>query len=181
MRLKTSSKPVIFMDRDGVINVDRADYVKNWDEFTFMPHILDLFSLLHKNDFRVIVITNQSMIGRGIASLDTLQYMHKRMQEEIEKYGGKIEKIYFCPHHPDDNCQCRKPKPGMLLQASEQLGIALGNSIFIGDSLRDIEAGARAGCKTCLLLNDRVNLKTAPIHPDFCIDSIMQVEKIILY
>ena len=167
------------MDRDGVININKPGYIKNWDEFEFMPSVLDLFKIFRERKFRVAIITNQSMLARGFSTIENLNYIHKRMLEEVEKAGGHIEQIYYCPHHPKDNCMCRKPKPGMLLEAKKDMNISLENSYFIGDSFKDIEAGASVGCKTILLLNDRINIKETTVKPDFYINNIIEAKNII--
>jgi histidinol-phosphate phosphatase family protein len=129
----------VFLDRDGVINVDRRDYVKSWAEFKFLPQVFEALRLLKKNNLRVVVVTNQSAVRRGLMSVSTLREIHEKMLRAIEKRGGRIEAIYFCPHRPDENCKCRKPKPGMVLNAARELGIDLAHSYLIGDSEKDIE------------------------------------------
>jgi D-sedoheptulose 7-phosphate isomerase len=150
-------KKVIFLDRDGVINENREDYVKSWQEFVFLPNAKEAFKLLTENNFKIIIVTNQSVVGRGIITEKQLQEIHKKMLEELESEGVKIEKIYYCPHTPWDNCTCRKPKPGMLLKASEELRIDLKDVWFIGDDKADLGAGNAARCKT-LLVTEKENL-----------------------
>ncbi|MDI6856133.1 MAG: D-glycero-beta-D-manno-heptose 1,7-bisphosphate 7-phosphatase [Candidatus Thermoplasmatota archaeon] len=144
----------IFLDRDGVINRNRADYVKNWQEFVFLPNAKEAIKLLTDKNFKIIIVTNQSAVGREIITEEQLQEIHRKMVKELEKAGGKIEKIYYCPHAPWDNCKCRKPKPGMLLKASQELGIDLKKAFFIGDDKKDLEAGKAVGCKT-LIVNEK--------------------------
>jgi histidinol-phosphate phosphatase family protein len=129
----------VFLDRDGVINVDRRDYVKSWSEFKFLPEVFEALRLLKKNNLRVVVITNQSAVHRGLMSIDTLGVIHQKMLKAIEEKGGHIEAIYVCPHTPQENCECRKPKPGMALNAARELGVELTQSYLIGDSAKDIE------------------------------------------
>lgn len=139
---------VMFLDRDGVINVNRDDYVKSWSEFEFLPGAKDAIKMLNEKNYWVIIVTNQSPIGRGIFDHNTLEEIHTKMLQELSDAGAHIDAIYYCPHSPDDECGCRKPKPGLLIRAAEELNIDLANSWLIGDSEGDIEAGKAAGCKT---------------------------------
>ena len=148
-------KRAVFLDRDGVINLNRPDYVKSWDEFIFYPFAKLALSKLAKSDFLIIIVSNQSSIGRGIVKKETVDEINQKMKEEIEKEGGRIDAIYYCPHKPDEGCPCRKPNPGLLLKASEEWDIDLMKSYMIGDALSDIEAGKRAGCFSILVLTGR--------------------------
>jgi histidinol-phosphate phosphatase family protein len=138
----------LFLDRDGVINENREDYVKTWDEFKFLPGAKEAIRLINNSDWMLIIITNQSPIGRGIFPPERLDKIHQNMLSELSKAGCYIDAIYFCPHKPDDYCDCRKPKPGLILRAASDFNIDLENSWMIGDSDSDIEAGREAGCKT---------------------------------
>ena len=138
----------IFLDRDGVINVNRDDYVKDWSEFEFLPGAIDALKKINSSRYMLILITNQSPIGRGIFTTETLDQIHYNMLHELGKVGARIDAIYYCPHKPNDGCSCRKPKPGLILKAASDFGIDLKNSWMIGDSESDIKAGASAGCKT---------------------------------
>jgi D-glycero-D-manno-heptose 1,7-bisphosphate phosphatase len=129
----------VFLDRDGVINVDRRDYVKSWSEFEFLPRVFEALRLLKENDIRAIIITNQSAVNRGLMTLDTLLEIHKKMLEAIRKHGGEIQAIYYCPHTPAENCECRKPKSGMVRNAVKDLKIDLSVSYLVGDSEKDIQ------------------------------------------
>ncbi len=133
---------VVFLDRDGVINQLAPDngYVTSWEDFRFLPGALDAIARLTRSGFRIVVVTNQSCIGRGLATHEDIRLIHRIMEERIEEVGGRIEAVYYCPHKPDDGCSCRKPKPGLFLAAQEDLGIDLVQSIVIGDSLSDLQA-----------------------------------------
>ena len=146
---------VVFLDRDGVINKNRANYVKSWDEFEFLPNAKKGIKLLNDSDFKIIIITNQSVVGRGIIKEKTLNEIHEKMLKELNKCRCRIEKIYCCPHAPWDNCDCRKPKPGMLLKAADDFDLDLKECHFIGDSKTDEEAGKIVGCKTYLVSEHR--------------------------
>lgn len=140
----------LFLDRDGVINKRRvADYVKRTEEFEFLPDIFEVLPLIHAAGYLAIVITNQRGIGRELMSESDLETIHRMMQEQLqERTGHTFDAIYYCPHDHTDACSCRKPLPGMILQAAEELGIDTAGSWMIGDSESDIEAGIAAGCRT---------------------------------
>ena len=148
-------QPAIFLDRDGVLNTNRTDYVKSWEEFEWLPNSLEALRLLRKLGRPTVVVTNQSAIGRGIIDRKEVDHIHKLMRERAERVGGRIDKVIYCPHHPDDNCSCRKPRPGMILQASSQLGLNLHRSYLIGDSLTDVLAAQAAGCLPILVQTGR--------------------------
>jgi histidinol-phosphate phosphatase family protein len=144
----------IFLDRDGVINRNPPNkgYVRKWAEFTFIPNARKAIRELTESGYRIIVITNQAGIGRGLYSEQSLTDIHSRMVAEISKTGGTIDAVYYCPHHPDAGCECRKPKPGMLIRAAREHNIELSNAYLIGDVPTDIEAGQRVGTTTLLVL-----------------------------
>ena len=142
----------VFLDRDGVINENRADYVKSWKEFVFLPNVCEPLRQLAQNGLLTIVVTNQSAINRGLVSPETVETIHRRMCEVVAGNGGRIDMVLVCPHRPDENCHCRKPKPGLLLQAAEHFDLDLSRSYLIGDALCDIAAGLAAGCRSILVL-----------------------------
>jgi histidinol-phosphate phosphatase family protein len=141
----------IFLDRDGVINEDRDDYVKSWEEVHFIKGARQAIKMIHQAGIPIIVITNQAAIGRGIISEADLSDIHTRMQGAIKKGGGSISHFYYCPHHPDDQCHCRKPRCGLLKRAARDLNLNLADCFFVGDTLKDVHAGRRAGCRTVLV------------------------------
>ncbi|HRV94863.1 MAG TPA: D-glycero-beta-D-manno-heptose 1,7-bisphosphate 7-phosphatase [Anaerolineae bacterium] len=145
----------IFLDRDGVICENRPDYVKSWREFEFLPGAKQSLAALRYLGLPIIVVTNQSAIGRGIVSTNDVETIHHRMTAEIQAYGGHITHVYCCPHHPEEGCDCRKPQPGMLLQAAQDLGIDLSCSYMVGDAATDLLAGQQAGCHSILVLTGR--------------------------
>lgn len=136
----------LFLDRDGVMNrriVD--DYVRNWEEWEWLPGVLETLASLRKVFGRIIVVTNQRGIARGLYSEQDLALIHKRMQADIKAAGGKVDAVYHCPHDREEPCDCRKPKPGMLLMAAaDHPEIDLAKSVMVGDSLSDMEAAAAA-------------------------------------
>lgn len=142
----------IFLDRDGVINENRSDYVKSWSEFRFLPGVHEAIALLTRAGHRIIVCTNQAGIARGNMTVEAVNDIHLRMRSELARHGGHIEHVYYCPHGKDEQCRCRKPYPGLLLRARDELGVDLHDAIFIGDSITDIRAGHAAGVCAVLVL-----------------------------
>jgi D-glycero-D-manno-heptose 1,7-bisphosphate phosphatase len=143
---------VVFLDRDGVINRDSVDYIKNWSEFEFLPGSLDAIALLTRHQFTPMVITNQSAVHRGMISTQDLETIHTRMKAAVEARGGKISDIFFCPHLPEEACNCRKPRPGLLLRAQQLYRIDLSGACMIGDSASDIQCARNAGCSLAVLV-----------------------------
>lgn len=154
----------IFIDRDGTINKYKG-FLTNIEDFELIPGVAEAIKELNKMGFLTIVVTNQPVVARGEVSFDELEEIHNKMETLLGEQGAYIDSIYFCPHHPDKgflgeredlkiDCLCRKPKPGMLISASEKFNIDLSKSWMIGDDERDIEAGKSAGCKTVLIGND---------------------------
>ena len=149
----------IFLDRDGVINQERKDYVKKLDEFRILDKTSDAINIIKNNGFLVIIITNQSAINRKLLSVETLNKIHEKLQSYLEKYDTSFDGVYFCPHIPSENCECRKPKPGLIVQAVTDFQIDLSQSYMIGDSETDIQAARNAGCKGILLKKDQTLLE----------------------
>lgn len=147
----------IFLDRDGVINRNRADYVKDWQEFEFLPHALDGIRVLAALGVPIIVITNQSIIGRGLVTTAVVDSIHQRMQQAVAQAGGRIDAVYYCPHRPDAGCSCRKPQPGLLLQASRDMSLDLTHSYLIGDAESDIQTAIGVGCMPIFVKSGRGN------------------------
>jgi D-glycero-D-manno-heptose 1,7-bisphosphate phosphatase len=146
---------IVFIDRDGVICENHDDYVKSWPEFSFLPNSLEALAKLTQAGYRIIVVTNQSAVGRGLLDLETLHDIHSRMIAIVEQHGGRIERVMVCPHRPEDKCRCRKPQPGMLLTAAQELGLDLTSAFMIGDACTDVQAGQAAGCRSFLVLTGR--------------------------
>lgn len=142
---------LIILDRDGVINFDSEAYIKNPEEWLPIPGSLEAIAKLVNAGFTISIATNQSGIGRGYYTHDTLNAIHEKMHRLVNAAGGKIDSVFYCPHTPDDACQCRKPKPGLLQQIAAHYNIDLTNVPFVGDSYRDLEAGITAGCQPVLV------------------------------
>lgn len=154
------SRIAIFLDRDGVVNQERKDYVKNITEFKIFEFVPNAINLLKKNNFLIILVTNQSVINRGIITIDVLNEIHNHLQDYLSRHDTKIDAIYFCPHKPDENCDCRKPKPGLILRATKEFDIDLTQSWFIGDSQSDIDAAKTVGCNS-FRIDEKQNLMSA--------------------
>ena len=142
----------VFVDRDGVINENRADYVRSWEEFVFLPNVFEPLRQLAQNGLLTIVVTNQSAINRALVSRETVETIHCQMREVVSRNGGRVDAVLTCPHRPDENCTCRKPQPGLLHQAAKRFDLDLTRSYVVGDALCDIAAGLAAGCCPILVL-----------------------------
>jgi len=152
-------RPAVFLDRDGTINVEK-NYLYRIEDFEFIPGAQEAIRRLKDAGYLVIVVTNQSGVARGYFTLKDVHQLHEHMQAELAKYGTAIDAFYVCPHHPSEgggeykfDCACRKPAPGMLLQAASDFGIDLHRSFMVGDKVADIEAGQSVGCHTVLVMS----------------------------
>ena len=142
---------LVILDRDGVINEDSDRFIKSPEEWIPIPGSLEAIARLCRAEYRVVIATNQSGIARGLFSLDTLNRIHARMLEHIQRKGGEIDAVMVCPHGPDDQCRCRKPLPGMLTDLAQRLGVSLHRVPVVGDSIRDLEAACSADASPVLL------------------------------
>ncbi|MEO5697863.1 MAG: D-glycero-beta-D-manno-heptose 1,7-bisphosphate 7-phosphatase [Burkholderiaceae bacterium] len=142
---------LIVLDRDGTINEDRDDFVKSAEEWVPIPGALEAIARLNQAGWHTVVATNQSGIGRGTYDMASLNEMHVKMNQMLAKLGGRIDAVFFCPHSPDDACLCRKPLPGLMEQIGERFGATMTDVPVVGDSLRDLLAGAALGCQTHLV------------------------------
>lgn len=142
------------MDRDGVINRKAPDgeYVTRWKDFHFLPGVAEAIAQLNQAGFSVIVVTNQRCVAKGLITQTELEKIHKRMSDHLASAGARVDAIYYCPHETGALCNCRKPEPGMLLEAARSRNLDLASSWMIGDSDIDIQAGKKAGCKTAQLV-----------------------------
>jgi D-glycero-D-manno-heptose 1,7-bisphosphate phosphatase len=168
----------VFIDRDGVICENRDDHVKSWSEFNFIPGSVEALAALSRARMPLYIVTNQAIIGRGMVSRRNLDVIHEKMIDVFHGSGVKIESVLVCPHHPDDKCPCRKPEPGLLTDVAFRNKISLQRSFMIGDSLTDVEAGARAGCTTILVRTGRggaaiPGIDGAEFRPDFVADDLV--------
>ncbi len=169
----------VFLDRDGTINKE-VGYLTSITEFEFLPKVIKALKLLSKTDYKIIILTNQSGIARGYFDEKTLKEIHKKMCDDLKTEGIRVDKIYYCPHHPDENCKCRKPKTGMIKKAEEDFNLNLKNSYLIGDSTRDIKTGINAGCKTILVKTGYAGKDGKyKVKPDYEVSNLFEAIKII--
>ena len=144
--------PAVFLDRDGVLIENLSDYVRDWSQVTILPETITALSSFHHAGFKIVIVTNQSAIGRGIMTYETAQDINNRLVKVIEKNGGRIDGVYVCPHKPEDQCNCRKPQPGLLFQAARELSLDLSSSWMIGDAWSDLLAGQAAGLREVIMV-----------------------------
>lgn len=161
-----SAMNYIILDRDGVINFDSDQYIKSPDEWHPIPGSLEAIARLNRHGYRVLVATNQSGVARGLYDIGILDQIHEKLMQELAAVGGYIDEIFFCPHHPEDNCTCRKPKPGLIHQIKAKYDVNLLGTYFIGDSYADMEAARSAGCKPLLVLTGN-GRRTLEKYPEF--------------
>lgn len=148
-------RPAVFLDRDGVLNENCADYVRTWEQVAFLPGVFEAMRRLAASPYAVVVVTNQSAVGRGLLHVDTLHAINRGIVDAIHAEGGRVDAVYACPHAPADACLCRKPLPGMLVQAAADLNLDLRHSWLIGDAVSDMEAAAAVGSHPLLVLTGR--------------------------
>jgi D-glycero-D-manno-heptose 1,7-bisphosphate phosphatase len=178
--------PAIFIDRDGVIIENRPDYVRDWSQVSIFQEAIHALSNPKLASYKTIIITNQSAVGRGIISYETAKEINDRLVDLIHNQGSRVDGVYLCPHGPDDGCNCRKPRPGLLLQAAKELSLALNRSWMIGDAWSDIQAGQAAGVRGKIIVKtgrglDQLSLPKPGGVADFLIcDNLLQAIDIIL-
>ena len=146
---------LVILDRDGVINFDSAQFIKSPAEWKPIPGSLEAIARLSQAGYKVVVATNQSGVGRGLFDMDTLNAIHEKMHKAVTQAGGRIDAIFYCPHAADSSCDCRKPKPGMFQRIADTLNAKLAGVPAVGDSLRDLQAGAAMGCQPLLVLTGK--------------------------
>jgi len=171
----------VFIDRDDTINRD-VPYCSHPEDFELLPTVCEGVRLLNEHGFKVVVITNQSGIARGYFTEETLRKIHQKMCEELAKCRATIDAIYFCPHHPDEHCECRKPKPTLALQAAEEMNINIRQSFVVGDGIQDVQMGKHLGCKSVLVprkpLKDALDSQDA--MPDYIATNLYEAAMWIL-
>lgn len=177
-------KKAIFLDRDGTINRDSKNYIKSTEEFVIFPNTAKGLKILQDIGYELIVITNQSGISRGFFSIEDLDNIHNKLIAELEQTGISLLDIYYCPHLPEENCECRKPKLKNVQKAIDDYDLDINNSWFIGDSEKDIITGQNASCKTMLVLSGvrgitEKTINSWSIKPDFISKDLLEAAKII--
>lgn len=178
--------PLVILDRDGVINVDSDSYIKSPAEWVAIPGSLEAIARLNHAGILVTVATNQSGLARGLFDINELNQIHAKFQAALARVGGHVDGIFFCPHGPDDGCDCRKPRPGMLLEIGRRFRVPLEQVPFIGDSPRDAEAALAAGAIPILLRTDKrqqalvktAELQGLPVYDDLsaAVDALLGAE-----
>jgi len=141
----------VLLDRDGVINFDSDAYIKSVDEWQPIPGSIEAIAALSRAGFEIVVVTNQSGLSRGLFGLDELEAMHAKLRALVEADGGTIDGIYYCPHLPEDDCNCRKPRTGLLDAVEQDYGCPVADSVLVGDSMKDVELARRKGCRPVLV------------------------------
>ncbi|MGH8780941.1 D-glycero-beta-D-manno-heptose 1,7-bisphosphate 7-phosphatase [Paraburkholderia sp.] len=153
--MPTSTRKIVVLDRDGVINADSDAFIKSPDEWVALPGSLEAIARLNQAGYRVAVATNQSGIGRGLFDMAALNAMHMKMHKMAAAVGGRIDAVFFCPHTAQDHCECRKPKPGMLKMIAERFELDPAHTPCVGDALRDLQAAAAMGFEPHLVLTGK--------------------------
>ena len=146
---------LVILDRDGTINVDSAEFIKSADEWMPLPGALEAVARLNHAGWHVVLVSNQSGLGRGLFEVADLNDIHAKMHKMLAAVGGRIDAVFYCPHAPDEGCHCRKPEIGLFEQISERYGFSLKNVPAVGDSMRDVVAGATSGCEPHLVLTGK--------------------------
>lgn len=157
-------QPAIFLDRDGVIVENRSDYVKSINEVQFLSGVLEAMAQAARLDCLFVVVTNQSVVGRGLLTGPDLAAINAHIHQLIVAAGGRVDGWYVCPHLPEAGCDCRKPKPGLLLSAAADLHLDLRASVMIGDAVSDVQAGQAAGARAILVRTGRGHGQTAELQ-----------------
>ena len=179
---------LVILDRDGVINQDSANFIKNPNEWIPIPGSLEAVALLNQSGFRVAVATNQSGVSRGLFDMVTLNSIHDKMHREVAQMGGRIDAIFYCPHAAEDHCHCRKPDTGMIEEIGKRFSVDLNKVPAVGDALRDLQAFSKAGCQPILVLTGKGQAtlvasgstdKALPANTWICADLNEAVQRII--
>ena len=159
---------LVILDRDGTINVDSDEFIKSPDEWTPLPGALEAIARLNHAGWHVAVATNQSGLGRGLFDVAALNAIHAKMHKAVSAFGGRIDAVFYCPHSPDEGCQCRKPMPGLFEQIGERFGVDMKNTPVVGDTPRDLVAGVAVGCVPHLVLTGKAEgLRGQPLPTDY--------------
>lgn len=159
---------LVILDRDGTINEGRSDFVSSPEEWVPLPGALEAIARLNHAGFHVVIVSNQPGLGRGLFDVSTLNAMHAKMHKALAAVGGRVDVIFYCPHGPEEQCNCRMPAPGLFEQISDRYGMSLAGVPVVGDRLRDLQAGAALGCEPHLVLTGAYSSGVAdPLPPDF--------------
>jgi len=175
--VNSKKNKAVFLDRDNTIAKD-VPYCSRPEDFELLPGVSEAISTLNKYGYKVVIITNQSGIARGYFTEETLELIHRKMIDELNKQGARIDRIYYCPHHPDENCDCRKPKPKLIQVAAEDLNIDISQSYMIGDKQIDMKLAENAGCKAGIFISGSITNKENNVKSfSEAVDRILHIEK----
>ena len=173
----------VFLDRDGTLNID-SGYVHQIKDWVWIPGAIEALSLLKQAGYLVVIVTNQAGVARGLYRRSDVDFLHDWVQADLRSHGVEVDAFYYCPHHPDfgsyRNCVCRKPKPGMLISASQDLRIDLSQSWMVGDKISDIEAGDVAGLRTLLIKSDMCEIGYHVPHPRQQVTDVLEAARFII-
>lgn len=169
---------LVLIDRDGTINVEKH-YLSSPDQLELFPQSAEAIKLLRNAGFKVVIVTNQSGIGRGYFNLDKLSEIHNRLENLLKENNTEIDAIYFCPHLPEDNCKCRKPLPGMAIQAAKDFNANLSESFVIGDNIADIELGKNINATTILVRTGYGQKIASEVSPDYVVENLYEAALLI--
>jgi histidinol-phosphate phosphatase family protein len=180
-----SKAKAVFLDRDGVINKRRRTYVKSWSEFKFLPGVKEAIKVLIENGYEIIVVSNQGAVGWGVTSKSALAEIHRNMNKELKEAGAELTEVFFCPHNPVLKCECRKPRPGMLVEAGKKYNIDPERSWMIGDMITDIQAGKAYGSRTIQIkAGNKADTKKSETvdntEPDYIVKNLTEAVEIII-
>lgn len=165
---------------------NKENYVRSWDDVEIFPEALQALSEISHQPYEIIIVTNQSAVGRGLISIKTAREINRRLVQEIEDAGGRVDAVYMCPHKPSDNCRCRKPEPGLLLQAAEDRTLHMEQAVMIGDAISDLQAGLAAGVQTVALVltgrgeSEALSSEAQALQPFPMFDDLSHALKVLL-
>lgn len=169
----------VFVDRDDTLMED-VKYCRNPDDVRLLPQAAEGLRLLNQAGFKIVIVTNQSGIGRGYFTEQELQAVNARLREQLRMHGADYDALYYCPHRPDESCHCRKPRPGLLSQASSELDLDLPSCYTVGDQEGDLSAGKAVGTQTIFISNGKERLESYPKHADYVVESLLEAARLIL-
>lgn len=172
-------RQAVFLDRDGTV-VEDVSYCRRPEQLRLLPRVAEAVALLNEAGVLVVVVTNQSGIARGYFDVEALEAIHGTMRRELAKGGARIDALYYCPHHPDEECTCRKPRTGLLLRAAKEMGLDLGHSFMVGDRELDVIAGQSVGCRTVFVETGPVGLPKNGIQPDYRANTLYEAARWII-
>ncbi len=171
-----TARRFVFLDRDGVVNVyRRGRYVSNPEDLEYPPGGLEAIRRLNENGFEVIVVSNQAGVGKGLMPAENLERITRKLLDDVATAGGRLLDVLYCVHAPSDDCDCRKPKPGLLLEAARRHGVDLPRTFFVGDNRSDVEAAAAAGCRSIFVLagaSSGEDRSSWPVQPEFVVPDL---------